>query len=81
MDANPASTCQAAVMTAAGSSTSKAGMGGNRVTAPAVQAKANTVGSPDGELAFWVNDQLVEHYRPGNPIGTWLRASFHTGGF
>jgi hypothetical protein len=42
--------------------------------------KANTVGMMDGELAFYVNDQLVEHYRTGNPIGTWLRAQFHTGG-
>ena len=45
-----------------------------------IRAKANTVGSSDGELAFWIDDQLVEDYRPGNPIGTWLRDAFHTGG-
>lgn len=45
-----------------------------------LHAKANAVGASDGELAFYVNDQLVDHYRPGNPIGTWLRAQFHTGG-
>lgn len=45
-----------------------------------IRAKANTVGSPDGELALWVDDQLVGEYRPGEPTGTWLRAEFHTGG-
>lgn len=45
-----------------------------------IHAKANTVGTSDGELAFYVDDRLVEHYRQGNPIGTWLRAQFHTGG-
>jgi hypothetical protein len=45
-----------------------------------IYAKANAVGSSDGELAFFVDDQLIDHYRMGNPIGTWLRAEFHTGG-
>jgi hypothetical protein len=42
--------------------------------------KANTVGTSDGELAFWIDDQLVGNYRPGYPDGTWLRATFHTNG-
>lgn len=45
-----------------------------------IHAKANTVGAADGELSFWVDDQLVGDYRPGHPNGTWLRAQFHTGG-
>lgn len=45
-----------------------------------MMAHANTVGSSDGALAFWVDDELVGDYRPGHPEGTWLRATFHTGG-
>lgn len=45
-----------------------------------VMAKANRVGSSDGELALWVDDRLIEHYRPGRPLGTWLRATFHHAG-
>ncbi len=45
-----------------------------------MMGKANTVGQPDGQLAFWVNDQLIGDYREGYPDGTWLRDSFHTGG-
>lgn len=45
-----------------------------------IHAKANTVGTRDGELSFWIDDQLVGDYRPGHPEGTWLRAEFHTGG-
>ena len=45
-----------------------------------IGAKANSVGDSDGELALWVNDELVGRYRPGEPTGTWLRAQFHTGG-
>lgn len=45
-----------------------------------LRAKANTVGEMDGELTFWVNDELIGEYRPGNPNGTWLRATFHTDG-
>ncbi len=45
-----------------------------------LRAKANTVGEMDGELTFWVNDELIGDYRPGNPNGTWLRATFHTDG-
>lgn len=45
-----------------------------------MRAKANTVGQSDGELTFWIDDQLVGDYRPGYPDGTWLRSSFHTGG-
>lgn len=45
-----------------------------------MMGKANSVGAADGELAFWIDDQLVEHYRPGAPSGTWLRETFHSGG-
>lgn len=45
-----------------------------------IYAKANTVGMMDGELAFWIDDQLIDHYRMGHPLGTWLRSQFHTGG-
>lgn len=45
-----------------------------------IHAKANTVGESDGELSFWVDDELIGDYRPGFPDGTWLRAQFHTGG-
>ena len=45
-----------------------------------MMGQANTVGSSDGALAFWVDDQLADRYEPGHPIGTWLRETFHTGG-
>jgi hypothetical protein len=45
-----------------------------------IQAKANTIGQSDGELAFWINDTPVGRYAPGTPEGTWLRESFHEGG-
>jgi len=45
-----------------------------------MMGQANTVGSSDGALAFWIDDQLVDRYEPGHPIGTWLRDVFHTGG-
>ncbi len=45
-----------------------------------MRSKANTVGSNDGELTFWIDDVLVGDYRQGTPVGTWLRAQFHTGG-
>lgn len=45
-----------------------------------MRSKTNTVGQHDGELTFWIDDALVGDYRQGNPIGTWLRAQFHTGG-
>jgi len=45
-----------------------------------LRAKANTVGEMDGELSFWIDDELIGDYRPGYPDGTWLRATFHTGG-
>jgi hypothetical protein len=43
-------------------------------------AKANTPGTHDGQLAFWINGELIEYYQTGKPEGTWLRATFHTGG-
>jgi hypothetical protein len=45
-----------------------------------MMARANAVGSSNGALAFWVNDELVGDYRTGYPNGTWLRDSFHTDG-
>jgi len=45
-----------------------------------IAGKTNTLGSSDGELAFWIDDQLIDEYKPGHPIGTWLRDHFYTGG-
>jgi hypothetical protein len=45
-----------------------------------MRAKANTPGRMDGELSFWIDDELVGDYRTGHPEGTWLRATFHTDG-
>jgi hypothetical protein len=45
-----------------------------------IHAKANTVGTSDGELALWVNDTLVGAYQPGSPRGRWLRDNFFTWG-
>jgi hypothetical protein len=45
-----------------------------------MRAKANTPGEKDGELSFWIDDELVGDFRPGHPEGTWLRAQFHPGG-
>jgi hypothetical protein len=45
-----------------------------------IGGKTNTLGTSDGELAFWIDDQLIDEYKPGHPIGTWLRAQFYTGG-
>jgi hypothetical protein len=43
-------------------------------------ARANTVGESDGALSYWIDDAPIGEYGPGYPEGTWLRASFHTGG-
>lgn len=45
-----------------------------------IMAKANSVGSSDGALAFSVDGRTVGDYRLGFPNGTWLRDSFHTNG-
>jgi hypothetical protein len=45
-----------------------------------MRARANTPGEKDGELSFWIDDELVGDFRPGHPEGTWLRAQFHPGG-
>jgi len=45
-----------------------------------IGGKTNTLGTFDGELAFWVNDQLIDEYKTGHPSGTWLRDTFHTDG-
>jgi hypothetical protein len=45
-----------------------------------LMAKANSVGSSDGALAFAIDDVILGDFRPGHPVGTWLRDSFHEGG-
>ncbi len=45
-----------------------------------MMAKTSTVGTSDGELAFWVDGKLIDEYKPGHPTGTWLRDKFFTGG-
>jgi len=45
-----------------------------------IMAKANTVGSSDGELALWKDDVLVGEYKPGTPRGRWLRDNFYSWG-
>ncbi|MBC8133114.1 MAG: hypothetical protein H7X95_09050, partial [Deltaproteobacteria bacterium] len=52
----------------------------DRWTCIEVKAKANTVGQSNGELALWIDDQMVGEYRPGAPRGRWLRDSFLTWG-
>jgi hypothetical protein len=45
-----------------------------------IRAKANTVGTSDGELSLWLDDVLVGEYKPGSPRGRWLRDNFFTWG-
>ena len=45
-----------------------------------MRARANTPGQYNGELAYWIDDELVGDFRPGYPEGTWLRDQFHPGG-
>lgn len=45
-----------------------------------MRARANTLGNYDGTLTFWIDDALVGDFRPGHPVGTWLRSTFHPGG-
>lgn len=45
-----------------------------------IRAKANTVGSSDGELTLWKDDVLTADYRPGTPRGRWLRDNFFSWG-
>jgi hypothetical protein len=45
-----------------------------------IHGKANTVGSSDGQLSFFIDDKKVGDYGPGYPDGTWLRDAFHVGG-
>jgi hypothetical protein len=45
-----------------------------------LRAKANPVGTSDGELSLWVDDVLVGEYKPGAPRGRWLRDNFFTWG-
>lgn len=45
-----------------------------------IRTKANTLGTSDGELTLWKDDQLVGEYRPGAPRGRWLRDNFYSWG-
>ena len=45
-----------------------------------IRAKANTLGTSDGELTLWKDGVLVADYRPGNPRGRWLRDNFYSWG-
>jgi len=45
-----------------------------------ISAKTNQIDEYDGELKYWVNDNLVGEFGPGIPDGTWLRDTFHVGG-
>jgi hypothetical protein len=45
-----------------------------------IRARANSVGTSDGLLAFWINDAPVGEFGPGTPTGTWLRDTFFTEG-
>ena len=42
--------------------------------------KANTVGKSDGEMAFWIDGVKIGHWKPGVPVGTWIRDKFVTSG-
>lgn len=45
-----------------------------------IHGKANTPGSYDGALSFYINNKLVANYETGQPNGRWLRESFYTQG-
>jgi hypothetical protein len=45
-----------------------------------ISAKTNQVGSYDGELRYWVNDNLIGEFGQGFPEGTWLRDTFYVDG-
>lgn len=46
-----------------------------------IMMKSNTIGKSDGEQAFWIDGKKMGHWKPGEPIGTWMRATFHTSGY
>lgn len=41
-----------------------------------LMTKVNDIGNNNGELAYWRNNELVRHYRKGNPIGQWSWEKF-----
>lgn len=45
-----------------------------------LHGKANTVGSYDGEVGFYLEGMEAARYRTGEPNGRWLRESFHSHG-
>ncbi len=42
--------------------------------------KLNSIGTHDGEQAFWIDGQKIGHWKKGSPEGTWIRESFHSYG-
>ena len=46
-----------------------------------IMMKSNTIGKSDGEQALWIDGKKMGHWKPGEPIGTWMRATFHTSGY
>src|SRR5690606_36977634 len=42
--------------------------------------RMNTPNQYDGALALWLNDELLEEFRQGNPSGAWLRENFYLKG-
>ena len=46
-----------------------------------IMIKTNTIGKSDGEQEFWIDGKKMGHWKPGEPIGTWMRATFHTSGY
>jgi hypothetical protein len=42
-----------------------------------IMLKCNEVGSTDGELALWLDGQLVAHIGPGTRRGPWTGEGFH----
>lgn len=42
--------------------------------------RANTPGTKDGAMAFWIDGVELGRYAPGTPIGTWVRNVFVTAG-
>lgn len=42
--------------------------------------RMNTPNQYDGALALWINDGIADTFERGNPLGNWLRDTFHTQG-
>ncbi len=42
--------------------------------------KLNDIGKHNGEQAYWLDGQLIGHWKQGSPNGTWMRENFRTFG-